>query len=202
MLSFVLAAGESVRFQASYPKQHIEINGETLLSRILRSFPEPTLVTHLPHIGPTFSRRFIPQSHRYTSETILSTRHLWSDEATILYSDVYYSDAAIQTINSCTAPLTFFTDGQDIFAIKVRRTHYGLFTPSLETAVSRGHLPEGNKGRVWEAYRHLNKSLPWPVKPTDGLPYLTFLSDETQDFDTTEDLGAFHAGNSKNILCK
>lgn len=38
MPCFVLAAGESVRFEADYPKQHIEIEGERLLDRIGSQF--------------------------------------------------------------------------------------------------------------------------------------------------------------------
>jgi hypothetical protein len=49
--TIVLSAGESVRFDGPYPKQHIEIDGERIIDRTLRMFPDAHLAAINPEIA-------------------------------------------------------------------------------------------------------------------------------------------------------
>jgi hypothetical protein len=193
--TIVLSAGESVRFEAPYPKQNIEINGEKIIDRTLRLFPEAYLVAVNPEIAPFHPKVFHPNFRRYTSETLLSTKELWKDVTTVLFGDVYYTEEAVDIIRKAE-PTTFFTDGQDIFGLKFDQDISG----SLREVVKMADQPEGNCGRIWEVYRIMFGLPRWPA--TQDLPALTFIGDKTQDFDTVEDLENFKNGVSKNFICK
>lgn len=193
--TIVLAAGECVRFEASYPKQNIEIDGEKIIDRILRFFPDAYLVSVNPEIAPNHPKVFFPNARRYTSETLLSTKGLWKEVTTVLFGDVYFTDEAIDTIKKAK-PTTFFTDGQDIFGLKFDQDVSGFLTQ----VVDKASTPDGNAGRIWELYRLMFGLPTWPA--TRDTPHLTFIGDKTQDFDTIEDLENFNKGISKNILCK
>jgi len=194
--TIILAAGESVRFEESYPKQHIEIGGERIIDRILKMFPGAYLVTKNSNIAPDYNKIFVPKAHRYTSETLLSTESLWEYETTVLFSDVYYTDYAIDIILKSSEPITFFTDGQDIFALKFKKD--SNMSEILKKVIENAQYPTGNFGRIWELYRHMFGLPQWPAM--HGMPALSFINDKTQDFDTVQDLENFRKGISKNIL--
>jgi hypothetical protein len=193
--TIVLSAGESVRFEAPYPKQNIEIDGEKIIERTLRLFPEAYLVAVNPEIAPSYPKVFKPKAYRYTSETLLSTKEIWSDVTIVLYGDVYYTEEAVEIIKKST-PTTFFTDGQDIFGLKFDQDVSGF----LREVVVKADQPDGNAGRIWEVYRRMFGLPNWPA--TSDMPALTFIGDKTQDFDTLEDLENFKKGISKNFICK
>jgi hypothetical protein len=193
--TIVLSAGESVRFDAPYPKQNIEIGGERIIDRTLRMFPDAYLVAINPEIAPTHQKVFFPNARRYTSETLLSTKSLWGEVTTVLFGDVYYTEEAVDTIRKAK-PTTFFTDGQDIFGLKFNQDLSGF----LETVIEKAATPDGNFGRIWEVYRLMFGLPEWPATP--DMPALTFIGDATQDFDTVEDLENFKKGVSKNFICK
>ena len=205
---FVLAAGESTRFEADYPKQHIEIEGERLLDRIMGQFSapdarmgDPLLVTHEPErMGWNHEPHIKPSAHRFTAETFLSTERWWGSENWIIFSDVYFTNDAAATIRNCRLPLAFFTCGQDIFAIKFNHTRFHQLIPALEHTISRAELPEGNKGRMWEVYRHIYGMPNWPLEPHMNPKGVVFIGDRTQDFDTVQDLEDFRNGKSKNWM--
>ena len=200
----ILAAGESERFDADYPKQHIVIKNERLIERILRQFADhdPILATHSKDIAPNYTRRVEPYLHRYTAETTLSTRSHWGDETLVLFSDVWFTDEAVETIKGCTAPVSFFTDGQDIFGFRFTAEVWKKMVKALKYVVSKAPHRKGNKGRIWQVYRYLYGFKKWPILPTHNKEALTFIGDATQDFDTKEDLESFMNGKSKNILYK
>jgi len=190
--TIVLSAGESARFDGPYPKQHIEIDGERIIDRTLRMFPDAHLVAIKPEIA-NHPKVFKPQAHRYTSETLLSTKSLWGEETTVLFADVYYTEEAVEIIKKST-PTTFFTDGQDIFGLKFDQDVSGF----LREVVAKADQPDGNCGRIWEVYRLMFGLPNWPA--TSDMPALTFIGDKTQDFDTVEDLDNFKNGISKNLI--
>jgi len=194
--TIVLSAGESVRFDGPYPKQHIEIDGERIIDRTLRMFPDAHLITINPEIA-NHPKVFKPKANRYTSETLLSTKDLWGEETTVLFADVYYTEEAVDIIKRAK-PTTFFTDGQDIFGFKFNgRSFVAEF---LEKVIEKATNPDGNHGRIWEVYRLMFGLPHWPA--TQEMPALTFIGDKTQDFDTLEDLENFKKGISKNFICK
>jgi choline kinase len=194
--TIILSAGESIRFDEVYPKQHIEIQGERIIDRTLRLFPNAYLVAVNPNIAPYYPKIFIPKANRYTSETLLSTQSLWEYENTILFGDVYYTEKTVDIIKKSSNPITFFSDGQDIFALKFKKEQN--ISKYLEEVIRKAKEPDGNFGRIWELYRLMFGMHQWPA--VNGMPALSFIGDQTQDFDTVEDLENFRKGISKNIL--
>lgn len=198
---FVLAAGETSRFEADYPKQHIEIEGERLLDRIEKQarWDKALLVTHRGDLEWRGSM-VMPAARRFTSETVLSTEPWWEHFNTVLFSDVWFTDEAMMTIRDCTLPIAFFTGGRDIFAFKFNATRFHQIIPALEYAIQRAPMDGGNHGRIWEVYRHIYGMPTWPLTPEMNPPGVVFIGDRTQDFDTVQDLEDFKAGKSKNYL--
>jgi len=194
--TIILAAGNSVRFGGLYPKQHIEIDGERIIDRTMRLFPDPHLVTKNLSIVPDYDKTFIPAANRYTSETLMSTESLWEHETTVLFSDVYYTDKSAELIKATSNPITFFTDGQDIFALKFKKELN--ISEHLKTVIENAKRPGGNRGRIWELYRMMFGIPQFPA--VTGMSALSFIDDQTQDFDTIQDLKNFRKGISKNIL--
>lgn len=200
MPSFILAAGESVRFEGGYPKQHIEIDGERVIDRIFRQFGNPYLVTHRDDIAPTYRKRLRPELREFTAETFRSTNPYWGADNLIIFGDVYFTEEAAQSINKCKWPTAFFTDGQDIFAVKFQRREVSNLVPALNIAIALARTPDGNCGRIWEVYRALYGLEAHPILPSHNKQDVFFIGDRTQDFDTVEDLENFRAGKTKNFI--
>lgn len=201
---FILAAGESIRFDAPYPKQHIRIDGERLIDRTRRQFGlfSPRVVTRSASMS--YGSWFWPEDNSSTAATTLSTKWLWPKEAgsvLILYSDVYYTDEAVLEImrHAGDKRPNFFSDGQDIFAFS-GRTEDAALESALATAAANANSDSGNSGRIWEVYRALYGIEAWPITKALKKPGIVFIGDRTQDFDTEADLADFVAGKSKNYI--
>jgi len=119
MTLLILAAGTSKPF-GEFPKQLLDVGGETLLDRQYRQFSsrfhEKYLVTHREELNGTSFTPFSPPSRRWKCDTLLSTARLWSstpgDKTIVIHGDVYFTDASVEKIISCTGePITFFWNG-------------------------------------------------------------------------------------------
>ena len=183
----VLAAGEAARFGGA-PKHLLEVDRETLGARIDRQFPSPVWMTADTCPGS-----------RSTCETFLRSRPHWGEESvTILYGDVYYTDPVAEALREFTWYLSFFSDRQDIFALRVPATFYEEVENAAAKAIDTGN----NNGRLWEMYRQLHG-----MKVTDTVPppddrAIRLVSDRTQDFDEPGEYEEFLEGISKNQLFK
>ena len=204
----VLAAGESVRFDAPYPKQQIVVDGETLMARVLRHWKEhkPVVVTRNAEVlGGSSALTLYPRDNCCTAASLLSSRQLWGERGVlVLFSDVFYPDkdveriAVLARLAANTGKLMFFTDGQDLFGGCIPAGEYGTVERRLEEMVANRQSEDGNFGRIWELYRAYYGIEEWPMTfPKHGL---AFFGAPMQDFDTIEDLNDFREGKTKNIL--
>lgn len=183
-----LAAGQARRM-FGIPKWGLWIpaDGKTLRERLEGQFPGVRYLTHATH----------PHS-RCASETFLLSEPLWADRTVILLGDVWYSDLTAARIKNSTRDLVFFSDKQDIFAIKF---DWAIGENRLLPAASEAtQYFMHNDGRLWETYRRLLGIPPKDTLPPPSLPCLELISDDTQDFDTWEEYTAWLKGERKNRL--
>lgn len=116
MTLFILAAGTSIPF-GDFPKQLLDVGGETLLERQVRQFAPHSnkiyLVTHRTELNHARCVKFDPPSRRWKCDTLLSTRNLWegAGRTIVIHGDVYFTDAACATVVQCLYPLAFFWNG-------------------------------------------------------------------------------------------
>ena len=204
-----MAAGEAKRFDADYPKQNCMVPSagnalvaSTVIQRTFNQIGGRAVLVAKPGedfglFTPRYDSNLI--NHTLVGDT-LNCRPVWNREGNtvILYSDVFYTDAAIETIFSHQPEdFTLFTDGQDLFAMSFTPEFHDRMACALLRAVELG----GNGGRDWELFRVLNGGIDkFPYVPEDGMKHLLFIGDRTQDFDTVEDYDDFLAGKSKNVL--
>lgn len=200
--SFILAAGECVRFGADYPKQHIEVDGERIIDRTIRQFGNPQLVTIGNNIAPDYMNRMNPSAHGFTAESFLSTASYWADDNLVLFGDVFFTDDAAKLIRDCDWPIAFFADGQDIFAVRFKDGEVTRLVGALRSVIASAKEPGGNSGRIWEVYREVFGIEDWPILAEHEKPGIFLIGDETQDFDTLEDLENFQNGKTKNYILK
>lgn len=116
MTVVILAAGSSIPF-GDFPKQLLDVGGETLLERQVRQFGSATkiyLATHRKELNHPRCIKFDPPSREWKCDTLLSSRSLWNetDKTIVIHGDVYFTDAACETVGNCPGyPLTFFWNG-------------------------------------------------------------------------------------------
>ena len=179
-----LCAGRSARFEGR-PKHLLAIGGETLIDRQRRQFG-PVLVMDANEVGQTSA----------TCETlILSAMHWGAGRVHILLGDAYYTDAAVIQINEDLHPVSFWTDGQDIFAISFHLDHA---LPILRAAARVVAKKAHNNGRLWELYRVYSGLPDCAPLPKPDCRLIRIIKDETQDFDTPDDFNNFKSGIYKN----
>ena len=186
-----LAAGKSDRF-GGVPKYMLQVGPETLVARANRQFNCPRVITN----------EMIPQT-RCTCESFILSSESWKihHRIVVILADVWFTYIAAERIMDCRRELAFFSDTQDIFAIKFDYdVGMDLLVPCAREVIETGMH---NKGRLWEMYRKLLH-----LPDTAGLPpmsnlFLELVSDETQDFDSMEEYEDFISGRKyKNKLFK
>lgn len=176
-----LCAGKSERFGGNC-KSGLIVNGETLRDRTERLFGAPFVFT-----------RDMATDSLCTCDSMLRTKDKWKDTTIILLGDVYYTEECTNSILSNSSDIVFFSDMQDIFAIKFKSNWINKIIQCLGRAIRSGR----NNGRLWEMYRHLHglgNNSPLPYK--NSLIYL--VADKTQDFDSEEEYNDFLISNTKN----
>lgn len=119
----ILAAGEAERHNGGN-KPLLIVNCETLLDRTVRLFRKHcsklTIVTHRADIAHPGCEYLMPSNRERVTNTLLSTRSLWSDEMTlVLLGDVYYGDGAPQTMLSSARGAEAFGEGCNIHGLTI-----------------------------------------------------------------------------------
>ena len=168
--TLILAAGAALRWHKPYPKQLVPVSYKDPVSSTVMTVPligrvvmqavnaglEPIIVTHRHEIlglSRTLPcRAHIPSARGYITETLLSTRSLWTERNIILLGDVYYSDNVFQHIVGSVDPLQFY--GRD-FEI------YALVFLSYGKDATIANLLQRHPGKLWRLYyalRSWNKS--------------------------------------------
>ncbi|PCC27475.1 hypothetical protein CIK76_17155 [Glutamicibacter sp. BW80] len=179
----IMANGKGTRWggHLGIPKQLIEIEGETLLRRIVRqlSFFDPCA-------------EVIISSSDSRHETVGATRHkprrneieldrfvheLIDNDTCFLYGDTFYTDEAISLITEANNdPLTFFGDNRSIVGVSCRNIE--TFTKCLaevRDGYEQGRLLSCIGWQVYESYtgqlyskRIVDKSFVWLDQLTAG----------------------------------
>lgn len=187
MSNIILAAGTQTRWNVSVHKnippikQLVEVDGEVLIERIQRQFPDSIVVTKINDIKKHSHKWFTPEHNSVTIATLFSTRDLWENWTTILLGDVAYGEDTIEKISSQKEELMFYGDKGEIYAMK--------FTLKASWDIMQGisnilasPIFERKYGKLWNLYRILNKT---DFRTHIIKDYFTRVSDCT-DFDNQD----------------
>jgi len=201
MTVVILAAGTSSRMVRDVPKHLLEVNGEPVIARTVRQLraggvaeKDLWLVTRNEAVKAACSGVNVyelPAQTKCTTETFFRTRSLWYEDsvALIILGDVMFTDAAVRKMLEDDQGLClWYTDTQDIFAVKMHRWSYPCVLRAAKRVFSMDPLE--NDGRLWQVHfackgAHKNQC---------------HIDDETQDFDSAEDYDNWLKGVSKNKL--
>lgn len=119
----ILNAGEGKRWEcetgrkfpdAALLKQLSIVWGETVIARQFRQLRErgiePVLVTHRQELidEARAVHVLVPARRRWTIESLLSSRDVWSDYTVVLLGDVVFSDWALDTVLGTNGAVRFF----------------------------------------------------------------------------------------------
>lgn len=202
----ILAAGTGERWAKGGPttlKQLADVGGETVIERQLRQLHargiwDITIVAHDYRLKHEQVGWFVPEPRRYVVESWLSARELWRDGTLVLLGDVYFTDAAMDTMLAESGLKWFgrehpskLTGGPgEVFAMGIGdpATHERVVTAlrvGIEHADETGpHRDRSGapKGSVWQPYRHLIKC-PLDDHRVDEDIWVE-IDDWTDDFDT------------------
>lgn len=117
MTLIILAAGTSIPF-GDFPKQLLDVgNGKTLLQRqVDQFFPHSNLiylVTHRDDLDHFCVKKWNPPNRRWKCDSLFTSYPVWpvkaGEKTLVIHGDVYFTDAAVEKILSCTGkPITFF----------------------------------------------------------------------------------------------
>lgn len=193
----ILAAGAQKRWEGHGIKQLADLDGESVLLRIVRQVKRhgytPIVVTGNPDIRRACldcCLSYTPIGCRWIMETILSTQALWTDQMIVLLGDVIYSHAAIETILTDPRPFQIYGDVGEIYGMRFTHEQEADLREISDDAEARQGGVE--RGRVWNLYRKLcGRDLDTHFHPYEDDPNFTYIRDYTGDIDTVEALEVF-----------
>ena len=189
----IMANGKGVRWDnfTDRPKHLIQINGETLLARIVRQLgqedpgKEIIISASDTRYDVAGAQRYVPQHHQLEIDRF--TYELIEDGTCFLYGDTYYTDEAIRAIVGAKGTeLLFIGNRRRIFAVKV--FDEGVMKGQLDRVKNLFLRGEIQDCKGWQVYQSF-QGLPFGQKTiTDH--YLE-IEDETQDFNYPQDYKDF-----------
>jgi hypothetical protein len=199
--AIILADGPAKRWNHPTPKHLITLNDEVLLHRTVRQLKSRAVTdlwvtSHDVRYEITGVNRFEPENNEFQIDQFYACSPLWRHHGPVvfLYGDVYFSEAAMDTIlGSITNSYLYFqrTHGSKVtgkiwkegFAMKVANTElfyhalatlrHLIVTRAIEHAHHQvqGYLEGNGTGHYW------------------GLgPHGIEIDDETDDFDSPEEV--------------
>lgn len=196
-----MANGRGTRWDdhLGVPKHLVEIDGETLLRRLVRQVatvdPDADIVISAsdPRYETVGARRHVPlvneiELDRFPLELVV-------DDVCFLYGDTVYSDAAIAAILSAPAnELDFFGDERAIVAVRCARAEVLLGELSrVRQLYLSGAISTCIGWQVYQSYEGL------PFGPVVLGPRFRVVTEPTAGFNTPEDLAAFLAGREETL---
>ncbi|NQD92438.1 hypothetical protein HP532_07215 [Pseudomonas sp. CrR25] len=210
---FVLAAESGSRQERwevlmKEPKQLTKVLGETLIERTLRLCAlhvkqSAYVLTQLEDFDQLPAIRVYPPCSSTKAHSILSMLHLWDGgDLLLLYSDVYYSAAAFQTIMQTHGTHFFGRGGRsaftfknygELFAVRVAWADRARFVEMLQAAVTH-HLHTGQQS-FWILYR-LMAGLPVDSRALEEALFVE-IHDETDDIDFPHEVAQLVAALEK-----
>lgn len=185
-----MADGKGLRWNnyLNKPKHFIEVNGETIIGRIVRLLNEANpkakvlITSHDKRYEIPGATRYEPQNN--VLEIDRFTEELIQDDMIFFYGDTYYSDHAMNLIlKTDTSDLLFFGNEKSIVAVKIKNA--AIFKQHVQRV--RQLFLEGKIDNCigWQVYQSFTNTPFLEKIKTDKYVLVT---DETQDFNTPEDL--------------
>lgn len=186
----IMADGKGKRWNNhdNIPKHFVVINGETVIARVVRLIrqfdkdADVIITSHDPRYEIEGARRYEPQNN--VLEIDRFTEELIEDNMCFLYGDTYYSEEAMQlVVNTEVEDIQFFGNGKSIIAIKIKDSE--LFRHHVENVRNLFLKGEIKQCIGWQVYQSF-LNLPFGIKQV--VDKYIFINDNTQDFNTPEDL--------------
>lgn len=179
----IMANGKGSRWggHLGIPKQLIEIEGETLLRRIVRqlSYSDPNaevVVSSSDARHETIgASRHVPKQNEIELDRFV--HELIADDTCFLYGDTFYTDEAISLIAGASDdPISFFGDERSIVGVSCRQAEIFIkHLAEVREGYEQGHLATCIGWQVYESYtgqlysdRIVDKSFVWLSKLTAG----------------------------------
>ncbi|BCG27483.1 hypothetical protein TUM18999_56740 [Pseudomonas tohonis] len=181
------------------PKQFIEVQGETLIGRTLRLLSEqgitmPWLVTASSAFAALPAISWCPLNSETKAHSLLAAESLWvNGDLLVLYSDVYYSEAAFKSLLSISGTRFLGRSGRsaytfknygELFAIRIASEDRSAALDALARMVL--HHQRTNDQSFWNFYR-LMAGLPLDGESMEQRLFID-VHDETDDVDFVEDV--------------
>lgn len=163
MKYIIMADGKGTRWKnyKNIPKHLIEINGETLLERIVKQLKkrdkgsEIIITSHDKRYEIKGAKRYEPLNNileidRFTEELI-------EDDICFLYGDTYYSDDAIDIIiNTKAEDLMFFGNKKSIVAIKIKDSKiFKYHVKNVKYLYLRGKIKNCKGWQVYQSFQNI-----------------------------------------------
>lgn len=150
-----LCNGSQSRFEGNTPKQLALINGEPLLVRTARMVRERgfemRVFTHNKLIEEVCAEHRMDFVHLVPTdklvETVIKTRPFWEERVVFLLGDVYFTDAALNTIFNDSSDIKFFGTHYELFALVFAPTMYDfVYKNSVDANIN-------TRGKMWHLFR-------------------------------------------------
>lgn len=207
MTVYVLAAGSGSRWgnYRGVPKHLIEIDGESILQRTVRlfgSYDSDVRVVGREEARQSYSvsgaSYCVPEQDFSWGDfgKLYCTKDLWNDSKTYLvYGDVYFSDAAVESIMTSDKDIGFALRATSSDHIQGRPEVFSVFFSGEQRLTVINALESLIEGKVpppggWRLYRRLSR----PNYENSGMKLV--IDDLTTDFDYPEDLDNWESGRS------
>lgn len=186
----IMADGKGKRWNNydNIPKHFVVVNGEMVIARVVRLIrkfdkdADVIITSHDPRYEIEGARRYEPKNN--VLEIDRFTEELIEDNMCFLYGDTYYSEEAMQMIvDTKVEDIQFFGNGKSIVAIKIKDAE--LFRYHVQNV--RNLFLEGKIKKCigWQVYQSF-LNLPFGIKQV--VDKYIFINDNTQDFNTPDDL--------------
>lgn len=214
----IIADGSGARWgnHLGIPKHLVEVDGEPIIYRAQRLFAaagcEVLVVASDPRYA-TEHGRLVDANHDYArwldGDKFASSAHHWhpKDRTIVVYGDVYFTEAAVQTITTHEGrDWTLFgrfgpsiitgSKHAEIFAISLHPAHHAEMLAALEHVSDLARRQVIDRCGGWELYRAMNGLRESECRHRSPQPMLArhvVIDDWTEDFDRPHDYHAFMA---------
>jgi hypothetical protein len=179
------AGGQETRWAGLFPKQLADVNGETVIARLLRQlspyFDYTYLLAWHPLLLRRYPRGFMPKGHATLHEALLNTYDLWTERTVFVYADVILTERAAASVWQFDGPAQFFGEYSECMAMSFG-TPEALARANL--ALTLAMTDECKHWAFYRNYHGLPRGL--PRYHDGGKLGFTHFGDWSSDIDTIE----------------
>ena len=183
---YIFAGGGNTRWINSGgegSKELAAVDGIPVIVRTIQQMRliriEPIVVTTKPDIIQTVDCEIASRQSEPIANAVFN--HKWGARNILLLGDVYYSEAALNTI--LTNAHFAFGNEIEIFALRWDSRMIQQFEMAVNFAVTH-HFRKGSRGKLWEVYRAFNG---YNLNVHEFGKSFGLIEDETDDFDTLQE---------------